>query len=244
MLRNSVVWLKKKLSRKTNFDSIVRETREYDIEGMKFFFKDVKGSETLHWVINEALIEDEYGLKNIEFFDNDIVLDIGANIGCISIYLAKKFPNIRILSYEAHPVNFQNLLENMEANGVTNVTPFNLAVLNETGKQMNIYFDSQNSGASSSYTIKKSHHIAKVETISLDDILIQNNISRLKLLKMDCEGAEFDILQGSQKINTIEIENLGIEIHRFMEKFDKNVDSLLTTINGLKLKNKVIKILG
>ena len=220
-----------------------KEIKAFNVDGIELKFQDVIGSETLKWVVKEALREDEYGIKKIDFGRNDIVLDIGANIGCVSIYLAKKYPKIKIYAFEAHPVNYQSLLYNIKINSVHNIVPINKAVYSETGKILTISLDTTNTGASSCF-IQRDTKEFSVETISLDDIIKNYEITELKLLKIDCEGAEFDIIEGSKLIQDLEINTLGMEVHGFMRNHGKDLDQFYTLVNNLKIKTKNIKQLG
>lgn len=227
----------------TNLENGDKEVRSFNVEGMQLMFQDISGSQTLRWVVSEALIEDEYGLKDIKFKKGDVVLDIGANIGCVSIYLAKKNPDITIYAYEAHPINYDSLLHNLNLNNVTNVIAINKAVYSKTGETLKISLDENNTGASSCF-VDSGSKVAEVPTISMDDIITEHNISKLKLLKIDCEGAEFDIFNYSKLLKKIKIENLGMEVHGFMRHHGKDFDLFYEQVNSLKIKNKKVKQLG
>jgi tRNA A58 N-methylase Trm61 len=89
-------------------------------------FVDISTSRTLEYVIEDLFEKDEYGFKSLNFSPGDVVVDIGANVGVVSIYLAKKHPDIQVYSFEAHPINYKNLLQNIELNNVSNIKPFNM----------------------------------------------------------------------------------------------------------------------
>lgn len=224
-------------------ETSTKEIRTFNVDGVELKFQDIIGSETLKWVVKEALIEDEYGSKKINFNDNDIVLDIGANIGCVSIFLAKKFPNIKIYAFEAHPINYDSLLHNIEINGVKNIIPINKAVYNKTGETLSISLDENNTGASSCFVVR-GEKVANIETISLDDILTSYNITEIKFLKIDCEGAEFDIIEDSKILSTIKIDTLGMEVHGFMRNQGKDLEAFYKKIDELNIQNKNIRQLG
>jgi FkbM family methyltransferase len=156
-------------------------------------------------------------LFKVDFQPGDIILDLGANLGIISILLSKKFPFTKIYSFEASPINFQNFVKNIEDNNCTNITPFNLAVWSTTDDTIEIPTSPTNSGGSSIYYKPEffdQYPVSKVKTISLEDILSQNNIEDCKLLKIDVEGAEYEIFKSfpEEKLNII--KNIGIEFHR------------------------------
>lgn len=204
---------------------------------------DLESSETLHHLKREICDYDEYKIRDMFFDDGDIVIDIGANVGMVSIYLAKKFPNIKIYSFEAHPNTYSNFIKNIEANNVSNIFPHNLAVSSKDNELLTITLDIINTGSSSFF--KDGGFMSEnVNTICLDTIVKNNNIKKIKYLKIDCEGAEFDILENSNMINEVEIENIGIEIHSFMKSHGKDVESLKNLVKKISINNPHIKIYG
>lgn len=153
----------------------------------------------------------------VDFQPGDVILDLGANLGIISILLSKKFPFTKIYSFEASPINFQNFVKNIEDNNCTNITPFNLAVWSTTNATLEIPTSPTNSGGSSIYYKQEfftQYPVSKVKTISLEDILSQNNIESCKLLKIDVEGAEYEIFHSFPEEKLKIIKNIGIEFHR------------------------------
>ncbi len=205
---------------------------------------DLESSETLHHLEREICGNDEYKLKDIELNDGDVIVDIGANVGIVSIYLAKRFPNVKILSYEAHPHTYSNFLKNIEANNVKNIIPHNLAVYSKDNETLDITLDVINTGSSSCFKNDEGQITETIPTISLDTIITNNNISSIRYLKIDCEGAEFDILEGSKLIHEIEVQDIGIEIHSFMKSHGKDVESLTELVKKISIKTPKIKIYG
>ncbi len=205
---------------------------------------DLESSETLHHLQREICGNDEYKLKDIELNDGDVIVDIGANVGIVSIYLAKRFPNVKILAYEAHPHTYSNFLKNIEANNVKNIIPHNLAVYSKDNETLDITLDVINTGSSSCFKNDEGQITETIPTISLDTIITNNNISSIRYLKIDCEGAEFDILEGSKLIHEIEVQDIGIEIHSFMKSHGKDVESLTELVKKISIKTPKIKIYG
>lgn len=232
----------------------IPELKEYkvNIDNHELILYDIKSSRTLDFVIPEAVKGDEYKTRSVNFKPGDTVIDIGANVGAVSIMLAKKYPFLDIYAYEAHPINYKNLLKNIKTNNVTNIKAFNNAVYSKDGYSIDINLNIDNTGASNSFIdpkeypdlYEKEYAFIKVPTISLDTIIKENNIKHIKFLKMDCEGAEFDIFENSKLIDKTPLENVGIEIHLFMEELGKNRNDLVNHINKVCINPPMIKYNG
>jgi FkbM family methyltransferase len=210
--------------------------KEYSIHGIEFVAFDIETSKTLS-AIEKEFDDDLMNINELKFTENPIIIDIGANVGIVSFYFAKKYPNSKIFAYEPHPINYQNLIEGIKANNITNIYPFNLAVFSKSDLDVKIHLHENNTSASSVFRYLPKDPYVIVKTISLEDILKQNNISYIDFLKIDCEGAEFDILENTKMFyhEEILIENMFIEFHRFMEKLEnKNIEVALENLNKIK----------
>ena len=163
--------------------------------------------------VEKELNEDVYGLNNLQFESNDIVLDLGGHVGMFTIFLAKKFPNIQIYTFEANPLNFEFLEKNIELNNISNVKIFNKAVFSKSNERIKICAQTNgNSGGSSIFRPSSwNGSWVEIETISLSDIFKNENLQNCKFLKIDIEGAEFDVLYNFEDFD--KIENIGIEFH-------------------------------
>ena len=182
---------------------------------------------TINAVLKE-LLKDSYGFNRIKFNDNDLIIDVGANLGMVSIYLAKKYPNTKIISFEASPDNFKLLESNINHNNVTNIEAYNLAV---SGDGENLYIVDGINGSGNKSTSKNIKTKHEVKSIKLDDIIKNNTI---KLLKIDVEGAEFDILYNATKLSNVEY--ISAEFHGGY----KNDKQLLTYLQKYIKKENIV----
>jgi len=141
------------------------------------------------------------------------VIDIGANIGTFSIKAGNIARNGKVLCFEPFPKNFNTLKENISINNFeNNIKAFNLAVAGKRGKS-ELFFHERDSGGGSFYHHGNTEELKsiKISCVTLEDIFNENNLKSCEFLKMDCEGAEEDILLNTpeeilQKIKTITIE--------------------------------------
>jgi FkbM family methyltransferase len=173
----------------------------------------------------------------IDFLPGDCVLDLGANLGIISILLSKKFPYINIYSYEASPINYQNLIKNIDHNNCRNIHAYNLAVWSVSDTIVEIPTSPTNSGGSSIYykpEFFNQYPISKVHTISLLDIFKRHDISQCKLLKIDVEGAEYEIFNSFPQSRLQNIQHMGIEFHRCQAANLINLKDILLA-NGVNI---------
>jgi hypothetical protein len=110
--------------------------------------------------------------------------------------------------------------------------PYNLAVSNKKGEKDLMKMNGWNTGMHSFY---QSNGVPiKVQTVSLDDILI--NFSKVSLIKIDTEGAEYEILFNSKLL--FKVDKIVGEYHNYM-----NNHALQNIIEFLESKNfKIEKI--
>lgn len=181
--------------------------------------------------VKGCLENDEYGIESIDFQKRDIIIDIGANVGIVSLYLAKKFPFIKIYSYEPIPPNYANLIKNLKNNCIENIKAYNFAITRDRRDlDMIIHPDSNSGGGTACLKDMRlpEHDYYKVKSISLDDIFIKNDIESCQLLKIDCEGCEHEILTNTNVLDKIDclsaefhinssLENQGFSIERLKE---------------------------
>lgn len=176
------------------------------IDGIRLVFVDRATSAGTIGIIREFQ-QDQYGLREIPFQPGDVVLDIGANIGVGSIYLAKKYPFLNVHAFEPVPESFASLTTNIALNGIRNVHPYKLAITGD-GRPIQLMVDLLiNSGGATAQvpdTCIPGHRQYTADSIKLDTFLDRFNIGACKLLKIDCEGSEYEILRSSQQLHRIE----------------------------------------
>jgi FkbM family methyltransferase len=130
----------------------------------------------------------------------DIVVDLGGNVGLFSAYAASVGRAAAVFAYEPHPDNYAQLRRNADAVnrhlGREVIMPFASAAWKDNnGISLQV---SDNPGGHSAVVPTGGPAIA-VLSLTLEAILDTNGITRCDLLKMDIEGAEYDVLESSRR---------------------------------------------
>jgi FkbM family methyltransferase len=130
-----------------------------------------------------------------------IIVDIGGNIGITSLWLNRKFPNAKIYCFEPMQDNFAILQKNIT--GIANIQAFNFG-LGNTNAELDVFsnVDANNRGGFSIYQREndtdnlgtKTASVGKIQIRKAGEVLADLGIKKVDLLKIDTEGAEYDIL--------------------------------------------------
>lgn len=172
------------------------------------------------------------GLEN-RVLSSPIILDVGANAGYFSLFAASRFPNARILSFEPIPVNYRMLEQNKNLNPQCDINTFPIAVAGRLG-EIKLSFD-PNDSFTTSATIYKNNDSRNqeltVSCISIDDIFEEHGIEKCDLLKMDCEGAEYDIIYNCPDTIFPRIDQIAMEVHTGSEP-TWNIESMAAFLQG------------
>lgn len=143
----------------------------YDMEETKFLFDIVK--------------------------DNDVVLDIGANLGWYTLNWLKKAKDVAVYSFEPMPDIFNRLIQNLVLNGQQIKNAFNFGLSN-VNDEIDFFFDTERCGASSMINLRGTDKTVNVKcTVKrLDDVFPSLGVDRLDFIKCDVEGAEKLVFEG------------------------------------------------
>ena len=169
-------------------------------------------------------------------------------VGVATVILAKQNPESYIYSFEPHLETYKLLEENVKKNNLTNVKIFNMGVSDNVKQELTLFNHPHYSGGNTTCCDDMSMdnyfntNINKttVKSMSLDEIICHNNIDNIELLKIDCEGAEYEIIYSSLLFKTGIVKNMVGEFHslKYNTKSDNNVDKLMDYcnkyVNGFK----------
>jgi FkbM family methyltransferase len=169
----------------------------------------------------------------------DTCVDVGANIGYITLHLARVCgPQGRVISIEPVPETYQQLVEHIRRNHAWQVLPFCLAAGNQNGT-VKIYYHVHESWHSSFYYQNSQEEQLLVPMRPLDslwnDLKSQHRLEPLSLVKIDVEGAEPMLLEGFRQTLQAHQPILWIEINPPLLKMagqdENSVISFLKSMN-------------
>jgi FkbM family methyltransferase len=180
-------------------------------EGFKFWVRP--GKNDIQTII-EQFVGQVYTAEDYDLQDDSVILDIGANIGTFSVYITKYLKGkFRIFSYEPYPDNFELLKKNIELNKLEeNVKIFQMGAGKRKETRELFVSEEGNAYHSMYFENAKSKNIT-IEVLPLKDIFETNNIRSCGFLKIDCEGAEYEILYNTPEQIYGRIKYMSIEYH-------------------------------
>ncbi len=166
------------------------------------------------WSVKEAMLDQFYTRFGFDIAEGWQILDIGAAIGEFTIDAALKAKHGKVFAYEPFANSFDLLQMNIAQNNIENVIPAQVAVWNTCGEILLSSEIGEPLQIETGISIgDNAHSQSIVRAIDLKTALIQNVISHLDLLKLDCEGAEYPILYGAGTQTLAMIDRIVLEYH-------------------------------
>jgi len=162
-------------------------------------------------ILIEVFLEKVY-LKYFSPGPNPIIVDIGAYIGDFSIYAAKNL-NAHLIAYEPALENFLIFEKNIQLNSLSErIKAINKAVGERGEIILNVKKDGDEIYVSSH--MDENGEKRKVQSDTLEDVLKLNNLTKIDLLKIDCDGGEYEIFASAPEDLFANIRNIVFEYHK------------------------------
>jgi FkbM family methyltransferase len=151
-------------------------------------------SKTKNKIYEEA--ETSIIIRHLEAYAHPMMLDIGANIGLMSLNVCHYLGRGVVCAFEPGPIQFDYLVRNVMFNDLRErILPFNLALSSQSGL-IDFHVHPARDGIIDTGRAGKSKKI-KVKSITLDDWWIQYDKPEIHFIKIDTEGAEVQILNNA-----------------------------------------------
>lgn len=206
------IWLACKLSFKKRY-----QTTSVSISNFDFKIPDAK---SFIWQYHEIFGNESYKFETPS--SQPIIYDCGSNVGTSVLYLKQLYPSSIIHAFEPDPSVFAFLQSNVENNKIEGVVLHEAAAWTENAT---LQFSSE--GADAGKVDAKNSSAISVKAVDLKSLLEKEQ--RVDFLKMDIEGAEYEVLEHCQDALS-RVQNIFVECHSYTAVSQK-ISSILTILN-------------
>jgi len=186
------------------------------MDGLSFQVRgaSIKSKMTDTFAIMESLYHKLYNRRfygdDFRIGESDTVIDIGGYIGSFAVPAARFARKGIVYSFEPSPDNFAQLETNVALNRATNVKMFNQAVAS-TDRKITLFLDNMNPASNNIYM--KGGKAVEREAVSLPTFFRRESLERCEFFKIDCEGAEYEILMSLDPSMLGRIGRIACELH-------------------------------
>jgi FkbM family methyltransferase len=154
-----------------------------------------------------------------------LVLDVGAHVGAFVCWAASRAPTARIVAFEPEPRNFGDLEGNVLRNNLEGrVELVNAAAASVDGE---VALHVHGGDRQLSSVVAKAGEAVPVRCINLDQYIRTSLQDPIDLLKMDVEGAEWEILSSLRDDTWARVSRVVVEVHIFGGHRLRDMEELL-----------------
>lgn len=213
--------------------------------GIKLYYN--KGNGLIKRLKKEEIFEKEMSeaiVSELIKIENPVFIDIGANIGLISLYVNSKIPAVKIYDFEPG-LNQRELLNmTVKNNLIKNINVYDAALGDMVGKVTFHIHNAKDAALDGLKDTKRRGNTKAVEVpmITLDSWWISENKIKVSIIKIDTEGAELLILRGAENcikenkpVIFLEIEPMNLKAYSYNESdifgYLKNINYTLKALN-------------
>ncbi len=176
---------------------------------------------TLYQVFKEIFMEDFYEIKQLvsKLPEKPVIIDVGANAGFFGILLFSKIKEATVFAYEPMPSNIFLFQETIKANPAMQAIQLHqkaVTGLPITSIELFTADTDSNTVVSSVFSGFNGLNNKKINVPaqSLTSIMEEKNLRQVDLLKLDCEGSEYDIIYNTHPSVLQKINMMVIEVHQ------------------------------
>jgi FkbM family methyltransferase len=174
------------------------------------------------WSIKETFIDRFYERYGFTLQPGWTVLDVGAALGEFSLFAAHTVPGCHIFAFEPFPESVALLQENLRLNGTLGVQIFPEAIAAQSGILGLDLTSGEPLQFQSRLEASDGHKHISVNAASFSGLFERLCVADFDLVKMDCEGAEYDILFNTPTASLQHIQRLVMEYHDHVTPYTHN----------------------
>lgn len=169
-------------------------------------------------MFGEVWHDHDYEIPRVPIRAGDVVIDIGGNQGFYACYAAKKGGMVH--TFEPFADSFGRLQRNVESNGLAKNVVAHQAAVGARDEQRELILTGQLGGGMNTIVSDFSKiggyeetGRVTVKTVAVNSMLEKIPAPRIRIVKLDCEGAEMEILQHLSEANRERVDAFAIEYH-------------------------------
>jgi FkbM family methyltransferase len=184
------------------FNKSIRKAKDVWVRGKygcKYLLPNLTENVSFDIYVNGIYEQDTLEFLAKKISPGGVFLDLGANIGAITIPLSKRRSDVRIVCVEASPRIFNYLERNLEENDLTGVLKVNKALYYTDDNEVDFFSPEDKFGKGSLSPVFTSQ-AQRVTTIRLDTLIERLHLTKVDLIKVDVEGYEYHVFKGAETL--------------------------------------------
>lgn len=171
-------------------------------------------------IYHELFVEEVYEIPGLPDDGLQLAVDVGANSGLFALWFKQRYPSARVLCFEPFPTNYERLCHTIATNNLDNVDAYQAAV-GGTAREDKLHIHPKNVGGHSIVTNSVGENSITVEVRAIADVIATLDGQGVDYFKLDCEGAEREILEATTEEQAKHINRVVYEPSP--ELYDVNV---------------------
>ena len=183
------------------------------------------------YTLYENIIREDYFFEGISLREGGTVIDIGANFGSFSAVASKKIGQTgKVIAFEPSPEIYQRLARNIAINSLDNVVLHNEAVSGEDGNLV-LFLHQKTSFATTCSEVDWAGWTRSITVPARSMRSILRTVGGpVDLLKIDCEGAEYDIFDSLDQESISCVRQIVMEVHKFPGRSEHQIVAKLSAL--------------
>ena len=204
--------------------------------------------ERLYQVFKEIFMEDFYDIDRLvkKLPEEPVIIDVGANAGLFDVLIYSKIKAPTVFAYEPMPANVEVFQKTINDNERLSAIHLYQAAVTGTEKEfIDLYTEDTvaNTVVSSVFSDFNGANSKKLQVPakSLSSIITGHELERVDLLKLDCEGSEYDIIYNTNEAVLQQVGLMVIEVHHIDDE-RCNLPSLDAYLQNAGYTNKILPV--
>lgn len=212
--------LKKFFSSLTSFDGIWHgyKLKRIQYDGKTCVYRDIKNEFD---IVREAFTANTYEHHGMTFEKDDVVLDLGANIGCFTLSVFNRVKKVIAVEPEEHNCDIMRM--NIKENNIKNCKLYQAAVVGNKDKTREL-FCGWCAGMYSLHTSNHNRVSVTVECVNIQDLIDKYNPTKIKF---DIKGSEIECVHAIKdwgRVNQVAFDycfDINGDLNNQYDKFNK-----------------------